>query len=60
MRHEDDLRSQQRGRVALVLLDNLKIHTPAGAKLVRTALEKLQLLDREGVVLIMPQGFLLN
>jgi hypothetical protein len=32
-------RSQQRGRVALVLLDNLKIHTPAGAKLVREALE---------------------
>jgi DDE superfamily endonuclease len=32
-------RSQQRGRVAVVLLDNLKIHTPAGAKKVRTALE---------------------
>ncbi len=33
-------RSQQRGRVALVLLDNLKIHTPAGAKKVRAALER--------------------
>jgi DDE superfamily endonuclease len=32
-------RSQQRGRVALVLLDNLKIHTAAGAKKVRAALE---------------------
>jgi hypothetical protein len=32
-------RSQQHGRVAVVLLDNLKIHTPAGAKKVRTALE---------------------
>jgi DDE superfamily endonuclease len=32
-------RSQERGRIALVLLDNLKIHTPAGAKKVREALE---------------------
>jgi transposase len=41
-------RSQERGRLALVLLDNLKIHTPAGAKLVREALathgEKLRLI----------------
>jgi DDE superfamily endonuclease len=32
-------RSQQRGRVALVVLDNLKIHTAAGSKAVRQALE---------------------
>ncbi len=32
-------RSQERGRIALVLLDNLKIHTAAGAKLVREAVE---------------------
>lgn len=32
-------RSHQRGRVAVVLLDNLKIHTAAGAKKVRAALE---------------------
>ncbi len=31
-------RSQSRGRVALVLCDNAKIHTPQGAKAVRAAL----------------------
>jgi hypothetical protein len=40
-------RSQERGRVARVLLDNAKIHTAAGSKAVRQALEehgeKLQL-----------------
>jgi transposase len=33
-------RSQARGRIALVLLDNAKIHTPQGAKVVREALER--------------------
>jgi hypothetical protein len=33
-------RSQARGRIALVLLDNAKIHRPEGAKVVRAALER--------------------
>jgi len=33
-------RSEARGRVALVLCDNAKIHTPRGAKAVRQALER--------------------
>jgi hypothetical protein len=33
-------RSAARGRVALVLLDNLSIHTPAGSRLVRALLEE--------------------
>jgi transposase len=33
-------RSQARGRLAIVLLDNAKIHTPHGAKVVREALER--------------------
>jgi hypothetical protein len=33
-------RSQTRGRMAIVLLDNAKIHTPQGAKVVREALER--------------------
>ena len=35
-------RSRQRGRVALVLADNLRTHTPAGSKLVRQMLDELQ------------------
>ncbi len=35
-------RSQVRGRVALVLLDNLGIHTPVGSRLVRDLLEELR------------------
>ena len=34
-------RSSARGRVAMVLLDNLSIHTPAGSRLVRALLEEL-------------------
>jgi hypothetical protein len=33
-------RSQGRGRIAIVLLDNAKIHTPQGAKVVREALAR--------------------
>lgn len=33
-------RSQARGRVALVILDNLSIHTPKGSKLLRALLEE--------------------
>jgi transposase len=33
-------RSQGRGRTAIVLLDNARIHTPQGAKVVREALER--------------------
>ncbi len=33
-------RSAARGRVAMVLLDNLGIHTPAGSRLLRTLLEE--------------------
>ena len=35
-------RSQARGRVALVLLDNLGIHTPKGSRLLRALLEELR------------------
>jgi hypothetical protein len=35
-------RSQRRGRVALVIADNLKAHTPAGSLLVRNMLTELQ------------------
>lgn len=35
-------RSQQRGRVAIVLADNLRTHTPAGSKLVRQMVEELR------------------
>jgi transposase len=35
-------RSQARGRVALVLLDNLGIHTPRGSLLLRALLEELR------------------
>jgi hypothetical protein len=35
-------RSQARGRIALVLLDNLGTHTPAGSLLVRALLEELR------------------
>jgi hypothetical protein len=35
-------RSQARGRVAVVLLDNLGIHTPKGSRLLRTLLEELR------------------
>lgn len=35
-------RSQARGRVAIVLADNLRTHTAAGAKLVRQMLEELR------------------
>jgi DDE superfamily endonuclease len=34
-------RSAARGRVAMVLLDNLGIHTPAGSRLLRALLEEL-------------------
>ena len=34
-------RSQQRGRVAMVLLDNLGIHTPKGSRLLRALLDEL-------------------
>jgi transposase len=34
-------RSQARGRLALVLLDNLGIHTPKGSRLLRALLEEL-------------------
>jgi len=34
-------RSAARGRIALVLLDNLSIHTPAGSRLLRALLEEL-------------------
>jgi hypothetical protein len=34
-------RSAARGRVAIVLLDNLRIHTPRGSKLLRALLEEL-------------------
>jgi transposase len=34
-------RSRARGRVALILLDNLSIHTPAGSRLVRALLAEL-------------------
>ena len=35
-------RSQARGRLALVLLDNLGIHTPRGSRLLRALLEELR------------------
>jgi transposase len=35
-------RSRQRGRVAIVLADNLRTHTPAGSKLVRQMVANLQ------------------
>jgi transposase len=35
-------RSQQRGRVAMVLLDNLGIHTPKGSRLLRQLLDELR------------------
>jgi transposase len=35
-------RSQARGRIALVLLDNLGTHTPKGSRLVRALLEELR------------------
>ena len=35
-------RSQARGRIALVLLDNLGIHTPRGSRLLRALLEELR------------------
>src|ERR687886_796927 len=35
-------RSQARGRIALVLLDNLAIHTPRGSLLLRALLEELR------------------
>src|SRR5919199_5464370 len=35
-------RSQARGRIALVLLDNLGIHTPKGSRLLRALLEELR------------------
>jgi hypothetical protein len=35
-------RSQQRGRVAMVLLDNLGIHTPKGSRLLRALLDELR------------------
>ncbi len=35
-------RSQARGRIALVLLDNLRTHTPKGSLLVRALLEELR------------------
>lgn len=34
--------SQQRGRVAMVLLDNLGIHTPKGSRLLRALLDELR------------------
>ena len=34
-------RSSARGRVAMVLLDNLRIHTPAGSRLLRALLEEV-------------------
>jgi hypothetical protein len=34
-------RSRQRGRVAMVILDNLGIHTPKGSRLLRALLEEL-------------------
>ena len=33
---------------------------PARVSAIRGALEKLQMLDREGVLLVMPEGFLFN
>jgi transposase len=36
------VRSRSRGRVAIVLADNLRTHTPAGSKLVRQLLAELQ------------------
>jgi hypothetical protein len=35
-------RSQARGRLALVLLDNLSIHTPKGSRLLRALVEELR------------------
>src|SRR4029453_8712774 len=35
-------RSRARGRLALVIVDNLRTHTPAGSKLVRQMLAELQ------------------
>jgi transposase len=35
-------RSKRRGRVAIVITDNLKAHTPAGSLLVRSMLTELQ------------------
>jgi transposase len=35
-------RSKRRGRVAIVIADNLKVHTPAGSLLVRSLLTELQ------------------
>ena len=35
-------RSQARGRIALVLLDNLGIHTPRGSRLLRALLEEFR------------------
>ena len=35
-------RSKQRGRIAIVIADNLKTHTPAGSLLVRSMLTELQ------------------
>jgi transposase len=34
-------RSRQRGRIAMVILDNLGIHTPTGSRLLRALLEEL-------------------
>jgi DDE superfamily endonuclease len=41
-------RSQTRGRIAMVILDNLSIHTPKGSRLLRGLLEELG----EGLVLV--------
>jgi hypothetical protein len=35
-------RSKQRGRVAIVIADNLRIHTPAGSLLVRSLLSEFK------------------
>ena len=36
------VRSKQRGRIAIVIADNLKTHTPVGSLLVRSMLTELQ------------------
>ena len=46
--HAAVARSQARGRLAIVLADNLRTHTAAGSKLVRAMLEEVQ----EQVVLV--------
>jgi hypothetical protein len=50
------------GRASLVdlAMPYLKNLDPARVGMIRAALEKLQLLDKEGVLLVMPQEFRLN